>query len=193
MFWAKRIPKFISDDKHQFSAHWFSDNRWQFERHLSFLAGSPCRLLEIGCFEGEATCWLLENVATAACARITCIDIGVQPSFWQNIGASGGDEKIDFKIGRSRDILPMLRAVAFDFIFVDGDHAAISVIEDAVLSFRLAKVGAVIAFDDYKWNDQALNMNGVPRPSIDAFLSIYREKIEILSKNYQVWIRKIAD
>jgi hypothetical protein len=35
--------------------------------------------------------------------------------------------------------LPTLSQAAYDFIFVAADHSAIGVIEDAVLSFPLAK------------------------------------------------------
>jgi predicted O-methyltransferase YrrM len=180
-------------ESHRFTLEWFPPNQWQFERQLKNSAGKVRSILEIGCFEGQGTCWLLENVATAPNARITCVDPIEQPCFWSNIAASNGSPKVELKLGPSRDILPTLPRAAYDFIFVDGDHGVISVLEDAVLSFPLAKVGAIIAFDDYKWNDPKHNQNGVPKTSIDAFLSIYRSKIEVLTKNYQVWIRKIAD
>ena len=176
-------------ENHQFTLEWFPPNQWQFESHLGNTAGEVRSILEIGCFEGQGTCWLLENVATAPDARITCIDPIEQPCFWSNIAASNGLEKVELKLGSSREILPTLRPGAYDFIFVDGDHSAIGALEDAVLSFRLAKVGGMIAFDDYKWK---LGPDR-PKPAVDAFLSIYRSKIKVLTKNYQVWIRKIAD
>lgn len=189
MFRSRRAPKFVEDPRHQFSVHWFSENRWQFENHVLHLAGTPCRILEIGCYEGEGTCWLLENVATHADARITCADICEWAPFWSNIRASEGQQKVELKLGASRDTLPHFPHNFFDFIFIDGSHLAIDVLEDAVLSFRLAKVGAIIGFDDYLWK------LGPDRPKapVDAFLAIYKPKIEVLAKNYQVWIRKIAE
>lgn len=176
-------------ESHRYTLQWFPPNRWQFENHLLNSSRELRSLLEIGCFEGQGTCWLLENVATLPDARITCVDIIEQPCFWPNIAASGGSEKVELKLGASRDILPTLPRAAFDFIFVDGSHTAIDAIEDAVLSFRLAKIGAIIAFDDYKWK---LGPDR-PKQSIDAFLSIYRSKISVLTKNYQVWMRKVAE
>jgi hypothetical protein len=38
--------------------------------------------------------------------------------------------------------------------------------EDAVSAFRLAKSGAVIAFDDYQWDDPNLSQSGIPRLAI---------------------------
>jgi hypothetical protein len=54
---------------------------------------------------------------------------------------------------------------AYDFIYVDGAHSTIDVLEDAVLSFLLAKPGAIIAFDDYLWNDpQHINLASPSSP-----------------------------
>ena len=81
----------------------------------------------------------------------------------------------------------------FDFIYVDGNHTTVEVLEDAVLSFRLIKAGGILAFDDYKWDDSRLRHEGLPRPAIDAFLKVYANKISVLSKGYQVWVRKTQD
>jgi predicted O-methyltransferase YrrM len=179
----------VADARHHFTAEWSTENRWQFEKHLSHLRGKINRVLEIGCFEGQGTCWLLENVLTTPDSHIVCIDIFEQSAFWPNIAASRGSERVVLKIGKSRDVLPSLERGSFDFIFIGGSHAAADVLEDAVLSFRLAKVGAIVAFDDYKWK---LSTDR-PKKSIDAFLSIYQSKIEVMTKNHQVWIRKTAD
>jgi hypothetical protein len=74
-----------------------------------------------------------------------------------------------------------------------GSHWTIDVLEDAVAAFRLAKTGGIIGFDDYKWNDPKYNQNGAPKLAIDAFLKVYKPKIALLTKNYQVWARKEAD
>jgi hypothetical protein len=164
----------MADPAHRFTTDWFRGFRRQFKRHLMHLAGRRCRILEIGCFEWRATFWLLENIATASAARITCIDLAVKRTFWPNISASKGTKKVGLKIGRSRDNLPTLKRGAFD-------------------PFRLAKTGGIIGFDDYKWNDPKYNQNGAPKLAIDAFLKVYKPKIALLTKNYQVWARKEAD
>ncbi|MGB7088570.1 MAG: class I SAM-dependent methyltransferase [Methylovirgula sp.] len=192
VFRGERRMSLLTDQTgHRFTEEkqWFPPNRWQFERRVSHLGGTPCQILEVGCFEGQGTCWLLENAATHPEARITCIDIQLQPVFWSNISASGGTGKVELKVGKSHDVLPHLRRQFFDFIFIDGSHLALDVLEDAVFSFPLAKVGAIIGFDDYKWK---LGPDR-PQPAVDAILSIYKSKIAVLAKNYQVWLRKIED
>jgi predicted O-methyltransferase YrrM len=173
----------------KFSNDWFLGNQGQFERHLAHLAGRPCRLLEIGCYEGQATTWLLKHVATHHKSTVTCIDLGEQDTFWANVATTGKASSVDLRIGASRALLPALEP-EFDFIYIDGSHTAIDVLQDAVLSWELAKAGAIIAFDDYLWKGSQELGRSVPRAAIDAFLKIYANNLTVLAKNYQVWVRK---
>lgn len=77
---------------------------------------------------------------------------------------------------------------SFDLIYIDGDHRASAVYIDAVNSYSLCKPKGHIIFDDYSWgkmyNDEATSVG------IDKFLKEYEGKYEIISKGYQVVIRK---
>lgn len=179
-------------ERFSFTTDWFCGNEKHFSKYLAHLEDTPCRILEIGCYEGRATVWLLENIATHPQATIECIDVAEQPSFRNNILAARSPEKVHLATGLSRDLLRSYPANAFDFIYVDGGHGAVDVLEDAVLSFLLLKRGGIIAFDDFKWKDRT-SPHGTPKPAINAFLSIYKRKITVLMKDYQVWIRKDAD
>ncbi len=77
---------------------------------------------------------------------------------------AGGEKRAEFRRGVSRETLRTLPFASYDFIYIDGGHGATDVLEDAVLSFRLAKPGAVIAFDDYLWNDPQHNKTASPSP-----------------------------
>jgi predicted O-methyltransferase YrrM len=176
-----------------FGQDWFSDKTPQFQTHLQPLAGTPCNLLEIGCHEGRATCWLLQNIATHPDASVTCIDTHLQPNFEANVAAAGGAGKVRFVQEMSRSALRNCGFNQFDFIYVDGNHTTVEVLEDGVLSFRLLKVGGIMAFDDYKWDDSRLRHEGLPRPAIDAFLKVYAKKISVLFKGSQVWVGKTRD
>jgi hypothetical protein len=46
-----------------------------------------------------------------------------------------------------------------------------------------------MGFDDFKWKDPAFP-GATPKRAISAFPSVYRCKITVLWKGYQVWIRK---
>jgi len=179
-------------ERFNFTADYFCGNEKHFSKYLPHLIDTPCRLLEIGCYEGRATVWLLENIATHPDAAVHCIDVVEHASFRQNILAARSPEKVHLEIGLSRNLLRLCPANAFDFVYVDGGHRTIEVLEDAVLSFRLLKLNGTMAFDDFKWKDR-VSPDGTPKPAIKAFLSIYRRKITVLWKGYQVWIRKDAE
>ncbi|MGH6936841.1 MAG: class I SAM-dependent methyltransferase, partial [Methylocella sp.] len=179
-------------ERFSFTTDWFCGNEKHFSKYLPHLEDTPCQLLEIGCYEGRATVWLLEHIATHPDATIKCIDIAEQASFRQNILAARSPEKVRLEIGRSRNLLRSYPANAFDFVYVDGDHGTVNVLEDAVLSFILLKRNGIMAFDDFKWKDRT-SPDGTPKQAINAFLMIYRRKITVLMKDYQVWIRKDED
>lgn len=58
-----------------FSYDWFSGNISNWSRILEPMKGlNDMLFLEIGCFEGRATVWLLENILTGKNSRIICVD-----------------------------------------------------------------------------------------------------------------------
>jgi predicted O-methyltransferase YrrM len=185
-------PQAPPQPAYEFSADWFSGNIYLFTRNLIHLKGTPCQILEIGSFEGRSTTWMLENLATHPNARITCVDPSVRPAFLPNIEKTGRGSQVRLIPGRSGDVVGVLGAAAFDFVYVDGSHAKEDVLQDAVLSFRAAGPGAVIAFDDYLEDGLQWNPRDFAKPAIDAFLDIYANRLEILERCHQIWIRKRA-
>jgi hypothetical protein len=79
-----------------------------------------------------------------------------------------------------------------DLIYVDGDHRAETVWEDAINSFRLCCVGGLIVFDDYLWRKGELPPELTPMPAIDRFLKEYAGRVRVMKKGYRVAVRKIA-
>ena len=73
----------------------------------------------------------------------------------------------------SRHTLLDLPLNAYDLIHLDGSYQTIDVLDDAVVVFQLAKVGAIIAFDDHTWDAPLWNQWGAPKPATGAFLEIY--------------------
>jgi Methyltransferase domain len=178
---------------HQFSFDWFTSHIPEFQKYLGHLRGQPCSAVEIGAHEGRSTTWLLENVLTHEQSRITTIDLRPQPCFWHNIEASKGLEKTQLLEGHSGEVLRTLPLASADFIYIDGSHSAPDVLEDAVLSFRVLKVGGIMAIDDYGFDDSRWKGEGFPTAALDAFLEAYQARIELLERNYQLWLRKLGD
>ena len=213
--WYKKIKSvLIYMSKYIFSVDWFSQHIPLWDYHLKLYKNAPgLNFIEIGAFQGKASIWLLENILTNDTSKLTCID-----TFEGSIEHKINDEyskllpslfdvfshnilkfkdRVNIIRDKSQNILHMLPRKSYDFIYIDGDHKASSVIQDAVLSFYLLKIGGILIFDDYTWginneNDAKYNLVA-PRPAIDAFLLLYSEKIEILHIGMQVVIKKMND
>ena len=102
---------------------------------------------------------------------------------------------IHYNLGLRNDET-MIPKEYFDFIYVDGDHDEKAVIKDTIGSFRVLKKGGIIAFDDYLLGIRYPNspgskaMNGSTKKAIDYFLDVFQDELEIIHKDYQMWIRK---
>jgi len=64
-----------------------------------------------------------------------------------------------------------------------------------VLGFKLLKVGGVMVFDDYTWrNDKTEDITHIPKPAIDAFTSLYWNKLlPLRAVISQIYIKKTKD
>lgn len=177
---------------YQFTRDWFTYNIPIWRKYLQFFAHQPdARALEVGCYEGRSTCWLLDHILTHPTSQILCIDLYFQEKFDVNMQRSGAIDKLTKRQGNSHDLLPTLPINTFDIIYIDGCHLTEHVRIDAVLSWPLLKVGGIMIFDDYELNDLSLPWQ-VPKPGIDQFLATVSDQVQILHKAYQLIVRKTA-
>ena len=78
----------------------------------------------------------------------------------------------------------------FDLIYVDGSHRADDTLADIVLSFFLLKCHGTMIIDDYLWKQpQGLGAIHQPKIDIDAFTTIFEEKLQIIG---DVPLRQLA-
>lgn len=196
---------------YQFSQDWFSINIPVWKQFLTRFINVPdLRVLEIGSWEGRSTCWLLENVLTHPAARITCVDpfegsvehkVMVDESIVQtieqrfdfNVAKTGAPEKVRKVVGASQSVLRSLIPNSFDLAYIDGSHVASDVLEDAILTWRLVKIGGMIIFDDYGFRFPQGIAEDPPKVAIDAFLNIFNKKIKLIHQGYQVLVEKTAE
>lgn len=150
------------------------------------------RYLEIGIFEGRSFLWMLENILTGEGSQATGIDTFTGPfekTFRDNLALSGLSSKAVIRKGRSQVETRTLPRESFDIIYVDGSHLAHDVMADAVMAFELLKTGGVLIFDDYEFSlEYPPELR--PRIAVDAFVSAYRNRLEILHKGTQMIVRK---
>lgn len=152
------------------------------------------KYLEIGVFEGRSLIWMLENILTHPAARAVGIDNFVwnsEEKLHANLKISGFSKKVKIIKGSSQDALKRLQPNYFDIIYVDGSHIAPDVLADAVLSWPLLKNEGLMIFDDYLYDtDWPVELR--PRVAIDAFITAYRNYLEVVEKgNQQVILKKL--
>jgi len=185
--------------------NWFkNDGEKNFSEQLAHLSARPCRLLQIGAYTGDASVWMYNNILYYYEDSVL-IDVdtweGSDEPAHHEMNWSSVETIYDAKTAAARNSRQIVKFKGtsdwffknnmqeYDFIYIDGDHTAPSVMKDAMNAFDVLKPGGIIAFDDYQWS-AGLGTNKEPRMAIDAFYGMYMERIEVLVNDYQFWVRK---
>jgi predicted O-methyltransferase YrrM len=193
----------------QFSSDWFSSNvpQWNSQKYLfDNLPNKRC--LEIGSWEGRSTIYLAENYCNGAGSTVDAVDTWVGSIehkevpynllniFKNNLEEHINNSRVIINQGKSYDILLKFNQEVqdgvrekYDFIYVDGSHAAKDVLSDAVLSWEMLNIGGLMFFDDYQWapyTQKAL----CPKVAIDGFLNSLEGAYKSIHTGYQVHIQK---
>lgn len=188
-----------------YTADWFKGNEKNWTKWLYKFKDKPNLLfLEVGCFEGRATVWLLTNILTSKLSVIETIDTfegGMEPgqdgahvnkNVFQNYRENIKPffTKVLTQKGSSAIILRELFLNTYDFIYIDGSHKSPQVLEDTILSWRLLKPGGILIWDDYGLRRYPNPLDN-PAPAIEAFLKVYEGQYKLISKGFQVCIEKV--
>jgi predicted O-methyltransferase YrrM len=198
-----------------FSTDWFTGNIPTWNSVIARI--QPARFLEIGSYEGRSACHVLTEAPGPDAISLHCIDpwslgegqpadhVGeIEQRFDHNVAVALGRTAKTVQFVKIKEFstaaLPRLLTErgpeSYDFIYVDGSHTAPDVLFDAVLAFRLLKVGGVMIFDDYLWTAESFgrqNHYNLPKPAIDAFVNIHQQKLAVLvgTPLYQLSVQKI--
>jgi predicted O-methyltransferase YrrM len=182
-------------DGYEFTEDWFTRNVPVWREHLGALRDqADLRYLEVGTFEGMSALWILRNVATAPSATVEGVDPyfdqATQARMQRNLERSGNAGRFKLHRGLSADVLPRLTPASYHLIYIDGSHTADDVLADAVLCWLLLQPGGLLIFDDWQF---ASNLPEELRPTVavDAFITAYRRRLELVHRGYQVIIRKL--
>lgn len=216
----KCLGKVTIEAGYKFTNNWFDGSKNLWGQLLNQV--KPDRILEIGCYEGKSTTYLIESLANQKNIKIRCIDswdggiehkkgglaesimTDVEARFHHNIKTAQNRvsqvANIIIHKGRSNRELPRLIAKGmqeyFDFIYVDGSHQAPDVLLDSVLGFELLRINGIIVFDDYLWQEPlpgGTDPIRCPKPAIDAFTNLYCRKLRVISAPLsQLYVQKIS-
>jgi len=196
-----------------FTTDWFSYAIPNFTTISNYM-GPVTRILEIGVYQGRATCWMLEHML-AKDGHMTCVDPFIEDevdafttelvtqsphynaerlALWQSNTEEirQSEQILDLRVGRSyRELAKLIQEnQTFDFIYVDGNHAAATVLADASMCFGLLRPGGIMLLDDYLW-DHDPDWLRRPKMSVDAFVNMYQPLLRQIISNYQLAIQRI--
>ncbi len=172
-----------------FTQDWFSSRIPVWEEVVKpVFKDKPVRALEIGSFEGRSAIWINDNLLSHPESSLLCVDIWENPvrktTFLEN---TKDRPKIDHIQTPALEFLSN-NFEHFDFVYIDADHTAKTVLLQSRLIWPFIAEGGVLAFDDYMY--YCKGNNSPPKEGIDTFLSIYNKELELLSKGLQVIVRK---
>jgi SAM-dependent methyltransferase len=204
----------VEQQEPDYSVDWFSNNipLWdQVFDHVKLRGKDNLKFLEIGCFEGRASNYLLDNILTAEGSKLHVVDTfegskeeagmkwdenydfdALINKFKGNVSKHG--DKVVIHRGMSGDILKTdFEPNTFDFIYIDGAHTAYGVLQDAILAHPLLKVGGIVIFDDFGWKDPTnLHPTNSPELGVTCFFNAYELFYNPLFQGYQVGFIKKA-
>ena len=197
-----------------FQHAWFELIRPQWEQITQPLRGKKLDILEIGVFEGACTTWILDNLMSHPRSRMTVIDTfeggmehkacaeelqgydlpSLESRFRSNISKCRHADKLSVLKALSDDALLDLRKLSssFDFIYIDASHVAIDVLHDAVLCWRMLKLGGTMVFDDYVWKGYMEDCYN-PHVAIASFLQCVALEVQTQETESQMWVTKVTN
>ena len=183
----------------------------------------PTKILEVGSYEGASACYMIQKIGSQEPIEIHCIDTweggvehqtggmaqanmqSVESRFLHNTKCAidNSVNKVDLRIHKGYSDACMAQLLSegkqgyFDFVYIDGSHQAPDVLCDAVLGFKLLKIGGLMVFDDYLWHEDLATGRDIlrcPKPAIDAFVNLFFRKINVIPMPlYQMYVQKISD
>ena len=193
-----------------FTSDWFSGYHQSWTnifRGVGWDSKEPRTVIELGCFEGRASLWILDNLLAHPASRLHCVDVfpneddpisysarhrrNIQTSARANMVVRHAQYSYDF-------LLDFVHAASkADFIYVDASHRSPEVLEDLTLAFQSLKVGGVMICDDYLGGSPVKGSEGIlstPKMAIDVFTTLFNDRLQIIRGQplYQLAFTKTA-
>lgn len=199
---------------YEFTNDWFGTTaRFLWDQLIPQI--NPTRILEVGSYEGRSTCFLIEKLGNKHLELfIRCVDTWeggaehqgtdmslVEQRFFGNIGIAERSvaAQINIQVSKGRSDIELAKLLPthigyYDFVYIDGSHHASDVLCDALLAFRMLRVGGVMCFDDYMWqNARVVDPLRCPKLAIDTFTLLHARDMRVLPTiPTQIFLEKLA-
>lgn len=191
----------------EFSVDWFHDqNRpavWK--TVFGHLCGRPrLRVLEVGCYEGRATMWMLSQLASHETSRIMCVDSWrggfnpqhddkrmreVEARYDANLAETGQAHRVTkLKADSTAGMANLIgTGQKFDVVYVDACHKPAQATADIVMGWHLTYPGGYLIIDDYASKHE--NHAGL-KQATDTWVKEFGEAVHVCHRGYQLIVRK---
>jgi hypothetical protein len=184
-------PPHIKKPSNFYGTNFFE--RWipNWKSKLSHLINKPnVTGIEIGALYGDCAIFCAENIVNGTDSIHYCIDIDDNEYLLNNISPY---KNIKLLKGYSEEVLRnyFTQPKVADYIYIDGSHLAMDVLQDSVLSWYLLKDNGILIWDDYEWGIHTTDEKQKPKLGIDCFLNGYKGYYNVIQLQWQVFIEKL--
>ena len=201
---------YIYPDHYKFTEEWFDPMipSWN-DFFTAYLTHNKIKsILEVGCYEGRATTYMLDNHLASDVSYDIVDTFG---GTLEESGMVGTKDRlqdsdfiydnfkhnmdfhpdIDLTIYRdySHYALPKLEQEGkkYDFIYIDASHRVDDTYVDAYYAHKMLNAGGVIIFDDFGWKDpNNPHIVNSPELGIRMFFTMYDEEYQMALQGYQI-------
>ena len=190
--------KFEYDIKEKnFSNKWFLNNFDIFNFFLPKEKNSKFDYLEVGCFEGLSSFFVLSEYKAVNAILLDIWDMpnpnsktlshnfnSIEKAFDNNLSGLNFTKIKDDSVVTMRKLFKQNKS--FDFIYIDGSHNGEDILSDAIEAFKILKKEGLIFFDDFLQYDKNRALQSYD--GIEKFLNLYSNylKIEYFQNNLVV-------
>jgi len=183
--------------KKKFSNKWFLNNFEIFNFFLPKDKNKKFDYLEVGCFEGLSSFYVLSEYNYVNAFFLDIWDLpnpnsktlsndfdSIEKAFDENLSGFNFIKIKDDSVTSMRKLFKQNKS--FDFIYIDGSHNGEDILSDAIEAFKILKIDGLIFFDDFLQYDNSRNIQSYE--GISKFLSLYSNylKIEFFQNNLVV-------
>ena len=192
--------KFEYDIKEKnFSNKWFLNNFDIFNFFLPKDKNSKFDYLEVGCFEGLSSFFVLSEYKAINAILLDIWDMpnpnsktlshnfnSIEKAFDNNLSGFNFTKIKDDSVVAMRKLFKQNKS--FDFIYIDGSHNGEDILSDAIEAFKILKKEGLIFFDDFLQHDKNRALQSYE--GIEKFLTLYSSYIKIEYFQNNLVVRK---
>ena len=192
--------KFEYDIKEKnFSNKWFLNNFDIFNFFLPKDKNSKFDYLEVGCFEGLSSFFVLSEYKAVNAILLDIWDMpnpnsktlshnfnSIEKAFDNNLSGFNFTKIKDDSVVAMRKLFKQNKS--FDFIYIDGSHNGEDILSDAIEAFKILKKEGLIFFDDFLQHDKNRALQSYE--GIEKFLTLYSSYIKIEYFQNNLVVRK---